>query len=207
MRCVCERTGGSFLLASRAFPELPYLQIPFSNEEIRISARPAALSNYNYWHHKARHVAEKTIQRWLYRCPKCRSGLPFFSSRNCIIFVISSLVLHQMCQVMEDEWMDDDASIPCVIVASKDGEDVPGVEEEGHRVYDVNPEGVGGELDYYDLKSMVIPERHNEAGEVVSEEAMNSMYEKLKIVARKRRDFLVELVALFPNRSVSMFDD
>ena len=54
---------------------------------------------------------------------------------------------------------------------------------------------------------MVIPERHNEAGEVVSEEAMNSMYEKLKIVARKRRDFLVELVALFPNRSVSMFDD
>ena len=157
-----------------------------------MSARPAALSNYNYWHHKARHVAEKTIQRWLYRCPKCRSGLPFFSSRNCIIFVISSLVLHQMCQVMEDEWMDDDASIPCVIVASKDGEDVPGVEEEGHRVYDVNPEGVGGEVDYYDLKSM---------------EAMDSMYEKLKIVARKRRDFLVELVALFPNRSVSMFDD
>lgn len=112
-----------------------------------------------------------------------------------------------MCQVLEDEWTDDDDKISCVVVASKDGEDVPGVEEESHRVYDVNPEGVGGEVDYYDLKSMVIPERHNEAGEVVSEEVMDSMYEKLKIVARKRRDFLVELVALFPNRSVSMFDD
>ena len=44
-------------------------------------------------------------------------------------------------------------------------------------------------------------------GEEVNEALLNSTYEKLKVVARKRRDFLVDLVSLFPNRSVTFYDD
>lgn len=51
---------------------------------------------------------------------------------------------------------------------------------------------------------MTIP---NHAGEEVSELVANSIYEKLKLVARKRRDFLVDLVYLFPNRSVVFLEE
>lgn len=195
--------GGSFLLADRSFPELPYLQIPFSTKEITKSRHSSSLSNYNYWHHKARFIAEKSIQRWLYRSPKCRLGVPASSSRNCILFVLSSIVLHQICGILGDEWTEDDDKIHCVIISSKDGEDVAGVDEECYRIYDTVAER-SAETDYYDLKNMTITKR---AGEEISELVANSTYEKLKIVAKKRRDFLVDLVYLFPNRSILFYEE
>ena len=62
------------------------------------------------------------------------------------------------------------------------------------------------ENDYYDLKNMNLVQK-NDNGEVVNESMLNSTYEKLKVVARKRRDFLVDLVCLFPNRSVLFYDE
>lgn len=195
---------GSFLIADRSFPELPYLQIPFSNSEIRRNQHPSILSNYNYWHHKARFIAEKSLKRWLYRSPKCRCGLPFSSSRSSVLFVISSLVLNQMCNSMDDEWEDDDSKIRCVVIASRDGEEVEGVNEECYKLYDT-PEGPPCfENDYYDLNMVTIS---HDNGEVVDEALANSTYERLKVVARKRRDFLVELVNQFTDRSVVFYDE
>lgn len=209
MQCsVTQFIGGSFLIGDRSYPELPYLQIPFSASEIKNSEHPATLSNYNYWHHKARFVAEKSVKRWLHRSPKCREGLPYSSPRNCIIFVMSSLILHQLCGLFGDEWTDDDDKIACVIVASRDGKDDKEVNEECYKFYDT-PQGGGNlmvENDYYDLKNMNLVQK-NDNGEVVNESVLNSTYEKLKVVARKRRDFLVDLVCLFPNRSVLFYDE
>ena len=200
--------GGSFLIADRTFPELPYLQIPFSSSDIAASSNPTTLSNYNYWHHKARFVAQRSIQRWLYRCPKCRNGLPYTSSRNCMVFTISSLILHQLCCLLNDDWVDDDGKIKCVVIASKDGEENSQVNDECYKCFD-SADGLNGnvpENDYYDLKNMSIVQR-SKNGEEVNEALLNSTYEKLKVVARKRRDFLVDLVSLFPNRSVTFYDD
>lgn len=192
--------GGSFLLADRSYPELPYIQIPFSTREIQQS--PTALSNYNYWHHKARFIARKSIERWLYRSPKCREGLPFPASRTCIAFIISSLVLQQLCQTCGDEWVENDRNIQCLILASEDGEEHEEVNEECYKIYDT-PTSDMGETDYYDLKNL----RMNGVGEEIDEEIQNSIYEKLKIVARKRRDFLVDLIKKYPNRAIPYNDD
>ena len=195
---------GSFLIADRSYPELPYIQIPFSCSEIKNSKHPSNLSNYNYWHHKARFIAERSIQRWLYRSPRCRLGLPFTSSRSCILFVISSLVLNQMCQSLGDEWVDNDSDIQCVVIASLDGRDVEGVNEECYKIYDAKDGSPSFENDYYDLNMVSVT---HENAEVVDESLANSTYERLKVVARKRRDFLVELVNRFHNRSVVFYDD
>ena len=82
--------GGSFLIADRSFPELPYIQIPFSEREIQESEYPDLLSSYNYWHHRSRFIAQQSIQRWLFRCPRCRRGLSFSSEKN-LSYAVASL--------------------------------------------------------------------------------------------------------------------
>ena len=104
--------------------------------------------------------------------------------------------------------MDDDGKIKCVVIASKDGEENSQVNDECYKCFD-SADGLNGivpENDYYDLKNMSIVQR-SKNGEEVNEALLNSTYEKLKVVARKRRDFLVDLVSLFPNRSVTFYDD
>lgn len=39
-----------------------------------------------------------------------------------------------MCDILEDEWTDDDDKIHCEIIATEDGRDVDGVDEECYRV-------------------------------------------------------------------------
>ena len=125
-----------------------------------------------------------------------------------MIFTISSLILHQLCFLLNDDWVDDDGKIKCVVIASKDGEENSQVNDECYKCFD-SADGLNGnvpENDYYDLKNMSIVQR-SKNGEEVNEALLNSTYEKLKVVARKRRDFLVDLVSLFPNRSVTFYDD
>lgn len=118
------------------------------------------------------------------------------------------MILHQMCCILNDDWVDDDRKIKCVVIASKDGEENSQVNEECYKCFDTADalSGNSPENDYYDLKNMKVPQS-NTNGEEVNEVLLNSTYEKLKIVARKRRDFLVDLVNSFPNRSVRFFDE
>ena len=107
--------------------------------------------------------------------------------------------------MLGDEWTDDDDKIHCVVVASEDAAVVPGVDEECYRLYDATMEGSATrtcETDYYDLTNMTAG-----SAETVDEVRRNSVYEKLKIVARKRRDFLADLVYLFPNRATLFYED
>ena len=114
-------------------------------------------------------------------------------------------MLHQLCQTYNDEWTEDDNKIQCLIIATQDGEEHEEVNQECYKLYDdpasreINNSG----MDYYDINN-VEPDTN---GEVVDEFLMNSIYEKLKIVARKRRDFLVDLINNFPNRSVLYTED
>ena len=99
--------------------------------------------------------------------------------------------------MLGDEWTEDDERIQCVVIASEDGREYPDVDKECYQVYETTEAGDGAG-DYYDLASLSISARGG--GSV-------NTYEKLKIVARKRRDFLVDLVDQFPNRPVGMIDD
>lgn len=127
--------------------------------------------------------------------------MPFPSSRSCIAFIISSLVLHQLSQTFGDRWTADDKKIKCLIIASIDEQEHDEVNEECYKVYD-SPSSET-ETEYYDIKNV----RLTTSGEVMNESLLASVYERLKIVARKRRDFLVELVSKNPNRSVLYTED
>ena len=120
-------------------------------------------------------------------------------------------MLHQLCQLYEDEWRDDDDKLSRVIIASQDGRSYDFVDEECHRIFDAPSDDVARssyETNYYDLRNVEpLCQRENSASEEVSESILNSIYERLKIVARKRRDFLVDLVVLFPSRPVTLSDD
>ena len=59
------------------------------------------------------------------------------------------------------------------------------------------------EIDYYDINNI----HTTDNGEVTEETMMNSVYERLKVVAKKRRDFLVDIIKQFPNRSIYFNDD
>ena len=98
--------------------------------------------------------------------------------------------------MLGDEWIEEDENIQCVVVASEDGRDYPEVDKECYQVYEATEVGDGAG-DYYDLASLSISTREGNV----------NTYEKLKIVARKRRDFLVDLVDQFPNRTVTIADD
>lgn len=97
--------------------------------------------------------------------------------------------------MLNDDWTEDDERIVCVVVASEDGKNYPEVDQECMTFYEMTEAGDGAG-DYYDLKNI--------AGS--TQGGMNT-YEKLQLVARKRRDFLVDLVDQFPNRSVIIASD
>lgn len=73
--------------------------------------------------------------------------------------------------------------------------------EECYKIYDSPASET--ETEYYDIKNV----RLTTSGEVMNESLLTSVYERLKIVARKRRDFLVELICKNPNRSVLYTED
>lgn len=123
------------------------------------------------------------------------------SSRSCIAFIISSLVLHQLSQTLGDRWTDDDKKIKCLIIASIDEQEHDEVNEECYKIYD-SPSSET-ETEYYDIKNV----RLTMSGEFLNEGLLTSVYERLKIVARKRRDFLVELISKNPSRSVLYTED
>ena len=106
-------------------------------------------------------------------------------------------MLHQLCQILGDEWTEDDEKIQCLVVASEDGREYPEVDKECYQVYETTEAGDGAG-DYYDLANLPVSARGG--GSV-------NTYEKLKIVARKRRDFLVDLVDQFPIRTIAVVDD
>lgn len=73
--------------------------------------------------------------------------------------------------------------------------------EECYKIYD-SPSSET-ETEYYDIKNV----RLTMSGEFLNEGLLTSVYERLKIVARKRRDFLVELISKNPSRSVLYTED
>ena len=192
--------GGSFLIADRSFPELPYIQIPFSEREIQESEYPDLLSSYNYWHHRSRFIAQQSIQRWLFRCPRCRRGLSFSSEKN-LSYAVASLVLCQLCQRFQDVWTDDDAQIRLLVLAGKDAERDESVDAECYALYDARSGEPTYETRYYNLENTVVPRPGARGGEEADEPLRSSIYEKLKVVARKRREFLLNLIQSYPLRS------
>ena len=120
-------------------------------------------------------------------------------------FIIASLVLHQFCQSRGDDWSEDDARIKCVVIASEDGQEHEEVNEACYNIYDMQPLTTGrmAEINYYDINNI----RPDGGGEEVDESMLTSVYERLRVVARKRRDFLVDIVKQFPNRSILFSDD
>lgn len=192
--------GGSFLLADRSFPELPYIQIPFSEQEIEASAYPDLLSSYNYWHHRSRFVAQQSIQRWLFRCPRCRRGLSFSSERN-FSYAVASLVLCQLCQRAQDLWTDDDAQIRPLVLAGKDAAREESADAECYALYDALSSEPTYETRYYNLENTVVPRPGARDGEEADEPLRSSIYEKLRVVARRRRELLLNLIQSYPLRS------
>lgn len=88
-----------------------------------------------------------------------------------------------------------------MIIASIDEQEHDEVNEECYKIYD-SPSSET-ETEYYDIKNV----RLTMSGEFLNEGLLTSVYERLKIVARKRRDFLVELISKNPSRSVLYTED
>lgn len=88
-----------------------------------------------------------------------------------------------------------------MIIASIDEQEHGEVNEECYKIYD-SPSSET-ETEYYDIKNV----RLTMSGEFLNEGLLTSVYERLKIVARKRRDFLVELISKNPSRSVLYTED
>lgn len=135
-------------------------------------------------------------------------------------YVVASLVLHQLCQQLGDVWSDDDSRIHHVAISSKDSEVVDGVDEECYAFYDAPDGGINShESHYYNLENTMVPVKAttstvsnvsnvsnvpNTSSETINEPIQSSVYEKLKVVARKRRNYLVEIIYHLPMRSSSI---
>lgn len=114
---------------------------------------------------------------------------------------MASLVLCQLCQRFQDVWTDDDAQIRLLVLAGKDAERDESVDAECYALYDARSGEPTYETRYYNLENTVVPRPGARGGEEADEPLRSSIYEKLKVVARKRREFLLNLIQSYPLRS------